>query len=113
MQTICKRKPIRFSYKILRFNAVSDYLLFDVYKGNNPRGKYAAPLIGMIHHFPPDVSKLPLKFYCNNLFTGFNILHNLVLMKPEQSATTRFLEAVSAKGMIFYQQLIKNMGSLL
>lgn len=80
-------KPIRFGYKVWCLNAVSEYLVnFDVYQGNNPRGntfyengfgKCVAPLINMIDDFSPDVSKLPFRFYFDNLFTGFNILHYL------------------------------------
>ncbi|KAG5869432.1 hypothetical protein JTB14_003124 [Gonioctena quinquepunctata] len=65
---------------------MSGYLVNFIYQGNNPRGNTfyengfgtcAAPLINMIDDFSPDVSKLPLQFYFDNLFTGFNILHYL------------------------------------
>ncbi|KAK9744216.1 Transposase IS4 [Popillia japonica] len=92
-------KPIRFGYKVSCLNSESEYLVnFDVYQGKNPKGnafyengfgKCAAPLMNMIDDFSPDVSKLPLKFYFDNLFTGFNILHYLKQHDYDATGTIR------------------------
>ncbi|KAJ8968048.1 hypothetical protein NQ314_002482 [Rhamnusium bicolor] len=43
----------------------------------------------MIDEFSPDVSRLPLKFYFDNLFTGFNILHYLKQRGYDGTGTIR------------------------
>lgn len=81
-----KRKPIRFDYKRWCLNTLSGYLVnFDIYQGKTPRcieeygkkiGKCIAPLINMIVEFPVG-KKRSLRFYFDNLFTGFNVLYYL------------------------------------
>ncbi|KAK9737326.1 Transposase IS4 [Popillia japonica] len=92
-------KPILFGYKVWCLNAELGYLVkFDFYKGKSTRGnalyengfgKCAAPLMNMIDDFLRDVSKLPLKFYFDNLFTGFNILHYLKQRGYDGTGTIR------------------------
>ncbi|KAJ8973256.1 hypothetical protein NQ317_015701 [Molorchus minor] len=71
-----------------KYNKIRRYLVnFNMYQGSDPKankdyykvfGACAAPFVTILDGLPDDKSKLPYKFYCDNLFTSFHLLAHIM-----------------------------------